>query len=98
MGALCQRDAGYRTVRTSNREKEFPRLLKAVLNELLKPGQPLMGHGWGVADYAVNAYLAYLPMFFTDLDSAPRVWAALPQATGLPQGHGRDHIFSRRFC
>ena len=54
----------------SNREKEFPRLM-AVLNELLKPGQPLMGHGWGVADCAVNAYLAYLPMFFPDLDLTP---------------------------
>ena len=54
----------------SNREKEFPRLM-AVLNELLSPGQPLMGNGWGVADCAVNAYLAYLPMFFPDLDLSP---------------------------
>ena len=54
----------------SNREKEFPRLM-GVLNGLLEGGQPLMGSGWGVADCAVNAYLAYLPMFFPDLDLSP---------------------------
>ena len=54
----------------SNREKEFPRLM-GVLNELLAPAQPLMGNGWGVADCAVHAYLAYLPMFFPDLDLSP---------------------------
>jgi glutathione S-transferase len=54
----------------SNREKEFPRLM-GVLNGLLEGGQPLMGSGWGVADCAVNAYLAYLPIFFPDLDLSP---------------------------
>ena len=29
------------------------------------------GSGWGVAGCAVNAYLAYLPMFFPDLDLSP---------------------------
>lgn len=54
----------------SNREKEFPRLM-GVLNRLLDGGKPLMGGSWGVADCAVNAYLAYLPMFFPDLDLSP---------------------------
>ena len=54
----------------SNREKEFPRLM-GVLNGLLDGGKPLMGSSWGVADCAVNAYLAYLPMFFPDLDLSP---------------------------
>ena len=54
----------------SNREKEFPRLM-GVLNGLLDGGKPLMGGSWGVADCAVNAYLAYLPMFFSDLDLSP---------------------------
>ena len=54
----------------SNREKEFPRLM-GVLNRLLDGGKPLMGGRWGVADCAVNAYLAYLPMFFPDLDLSP---------------------------
>ena len=42
-----------------------------VLNGLLDGGKPLMGSSWGVADCAVNAYLAYLPMFFPDLDLSP---------------------------
>ena len=54
----------------SNREKEFPRLM-GVLNGLLDGGKSLMGGSWGVADCAVNAYLAYLPMFFPDLDLSP---------------------------
>ena len=54
----------------SNREKEFPRLM-GVLNGLLDGGKPLMGGSWGVADCAVNAYLAYLPMFVPDLDLSP---------------------------
>ncbi|WP_413295952.1 glutathione S-transferase family protein [Synechococcus sp. MIT S9452] len=54
----------------TNREKEFPRLM-GVLNRLLDGGKPLMGGSWGVADCAVNAYLAYLPMFFPDLDLSP---------------------------
>ena len=54
----------------SNREKEFPRLM-GVLNGLLDGGKSLMGGSWGVADCAVNAYLAYLPLFFPDLDARP---------------------------
>ena len=54
----------------SSREKEFPRLM-GVLNGLLDGGKSLMGDSWGVADCAVNAYLAYLPMFFPDLDLTP---------------------------
>ena len=32
---------------------------------------PLMGGDWSVADCAVNAYLAYLPIFFPQIDLSP---------------------------
>jgi glutathione S-transferase len=54
----------------SNREREFPRLM-TVLDGLLASGQPLSGSAWGVADCAVNAYLAYLPIFFPQIDLSP---------------------------
>jgi glutathione S-transferase len=54
----------------SNREREFPRLME-VLDGLLSGGRPLIGTGWGVADCAVNAYLAYLPIFFPQIDLSP---------------------------
>ena len=54
----------------SNREREFPRLM-GVLNDLLEGGRPLIGTHWGVADCAVNAYLAYLPIFFPQIDLSP---------------------------
>ena len=53
----------------SNREREFPRLM-TVLNDQLAAG-PLMGGAWSVADCAVNAYLAYLPIFFPQIDLTP---------------------------
>ncbi|QNG30355.1 glutathione S-transferase family protein [Synechococcus sp. LTW-R] len=53
----------------SNREREFPRLME-VLDRKLVDG-PLMGGDWGVADCAVNAYLAYLPIFFPQIDLSP---------------------------
>ena len=53
----------------SNREREFPRLME-VLDRKLADG-PLMGGDWGVADCAVNAYLAYLPIFFPQIDLSP---------------------------
>ena len=53
----------------SNREREFPRLM-AVLDKRLAEG-PLMGDRWSVADCAVNAYLAYLPIFFPQIDLSP---------------------------
>ena len=69
----------------SNREKEFPRLM-GVLNGLLDGGKPLMGSSWGVADCAMNAYLAYLPMFFPDLDLSPypAVQANIAATQGRP--------------
>ena len=69
----------------SKREKEFPRLM-GVLNGLLGGGKPLMGSSWGVADCAVNAYLAYLPMFFPDLDlsSYPAVQATITSTQTRP--------------
>lgn len=54
----------------SNREREFPRLME-VLNEQLATAQPLVGEQWGAADCAVQAYLAYLPVFFPQLDLGP---------------------------
>ena len=53
----------------SNREREFPRLME-VLDGRLSQG-PLIGEQWGVADCAVNAYLAYLPIFFPQIDLSP---------------------------
>jgi glutathione S-transferase len=53
----------------SNREREFPRLME-VLDRKLGEG-PLMGGAWSVADCAVNAYLAYLPIFFPQIDLSP---------------------------
>jgi glutathione S-transferase len=54
----------------SNREREFPRLM-TVLDGLLEGGRPLIGERWGVADCAVHAYLAYLPIFFPQIDLGP---------------------------
>ncbi len=54
----------------SAREREFPRLM-ASLDGLLAGGRPLLGSSWGVADCAVNAHLAYLPVFFPQLDLSP---------------------------
>ena len=54
----------------SNRERDFPRLM-GVLNEQLDPDRPLVGRCWGAADCAVQAYLAYLPIFFPDIDLSP---------------------------
>ena len=53
----------------SNREREFPRLME-VLDGQLAAG-PLLGQSWSVADCAVNAYLAYLPIFFQQIDLSP---------------------------
>lgn len=53
----------------SNREREFPRLME-VLDAQLAQG-PLLGNTWSVADCAVNAYLAYLPIFFPQIDLSP---------------------------
>ena len=63
-----------------NREREFPRLM-GVLDGLLAGGHSLLADrgeaggwgdpGWGAADCAVQSYLAYLPVFFPDLDLTP---------------------------
>ncbi|MCP9915988.1 glutathione S-transferase family protein [Cyanobium sp. ATX 6F1] len=55
---------------TSNRETEFPRLM-GVLDRLLAAGTPLVGEAWGVADCALESHLAYLPVFFPQLDLSP---------------------------
>jgi glutathione S-transferase len=69
----------------SNREREFPRLM-GVLDGLLEGGRPLVGEQWGAADCAVQAYLAYLPIFFPqiDLEPWPGVQAAITRAQASP--------------
>jgi len=59
----------------ANRDKEFPRLM-GVLDGLLAGGRSLLAGAWGdpgwsVADCAINAYLAYLPIFFPQIDLSP---------------------------
>jgi len=59
----------------ANREREFPRLME-VLDGRLAGGRSLLAGpwenpSWTVADCAVNAYLAYLPIFFPQLDLGP---------------------------
>ncbi len=53
-----------------HREKEFPRLMKE-LDRQLETGQPLVGNIWGAADCAIQAYLAYLPLMFPQVDLTP---------------------------
>ena len=72
----------------ANREKEFPRLM-GVLDAQLAGGRSLMGGepgSWGVADCAVNAYLAYLPIFFPqlNLDPYPNVQATITATQQRP--------------
>jgi glutathione S-transferase len=69
----------------SNREREFPRLM-GVLDGLMEGGRPLVGESWGAADCAVQAYLAYLPIFFPqiDLEPWPGVRATIAAAQGCP--------------
>jgi glutathione S-transferase len=57
------------------REKEFPRLME-VLDPLLEGGRSLLAGprgdpGWGAADCAVQAHLAYLPIFAPQVDLSP---------------------------
>jgi glutathione S-transferase len=66
----------------SQRETEFPRLL-GVLNGLLVPGGSITGGEWGVADCAINAHLAYLPIFFPQIDLSP--WPAVEATIRLTQ-------------
>ncbi len=69
----------------SNREREFPRLMD-VLDGLLASDQPLVGERWGAADCAVQAYLAYLPIFFPQIGLAPwqGVQATIARAQANP--------------
>ncbi|MEB3322818.1 MAG: glutathione S-transferase [Synechococcaceae cyanobacterium] len=63
-----------------SREREFPRLM-GTLEVLLRPERSLLAAptdepgvedpAWGAADCAVQAYLAYLPVFFPQLDLTP---------------------------
>jgi glutathione S-transferase len=72
----------------AQRPEELGRLLQ-VLNGLLVPGQPLVAGtpgGWGAADCAVHAYLAYLPMFCptVDLSPYPQVQATIAASQARP--------------
>ena len=66
----------------SQRDTEFPRLL-GVLDRLLVPGGSLTGGSWGVADCAIHAHLAYLPIFFPQIDLTP--WPAVQATIQLTQ-------------
>ena len=66
----------------SQRETEFPRLLDQ-LEPLLVPGGSITGGDWGVADCAINAHLAYLPIFFPQIDLSP--WPAVEATIRLTQ-------------
>ena len=69
----------------SHREKEFPRFMKE-LDQQLGTDQPLVGNLWGAADCAIQAYLAYLPLFFphVDLDPYPSIQATIKAVVGRP--------------
>ena len=69
----------------SSREREFPRLMD-VLNRQLDPDRPLVGPCWGAADCAVQAYLAYLPIFFPEIDLSayPVVQAVIDRTRKQP--------------
>lgn len=59
----------------TSREKEFPRLME-VLDGLLAGGRSLLAGpwgdpGWGAADCAVQAHLAYLPILAPQVDLSP---------------------------
>lgn len=69
----------------SSREREFTRLM-AVLDHCLSSGEPLVGSSWGVADCVVQAHLAYLPVFFPELDLSayPTVMATIASTQQRP--------------
>ena len=83
----------------ANREREFPKLM-GVLDGLLAEGRSLLAGPWGnpnwtVADCAVNAYLAYLPIFFPqiELSTWPNVQATIAATQTRPayrRGMGLD--------
>lgn len=68
-----------------HREKEFPRLMKE-LDRQLETGQPLVGNIWGAADCAIQAYLAYLPLMFPqiDLSSYPSIRTTIKRVERRP--------------
>ena len=75
MDPVCQCHPGSGAVCACQPEREFPQLL-GVLDGLLAGGRSLLAGPWGdpawsVADCAVNAYLAYLPIFFPQIDLTP---------------------------
>jgi glutathione S-transferase len=66
------------------REKETPRLLNP-LNEILTKQPFLMGNEWNVADIAVGAILAYIPLMLKlDLSPYPAVLEYIKRLTERP--------------
>ena len=60
-----------------------------MLNRQLDPERLLVGDCWGAAEFAVQAYLSDLPLFFPELDLSPYpvIQAVLSAPTsGLPSG------------
>lgn len=73
---------GPAMVQHASRPEELARLLTA-LDPILAAGPHLLAGrwgdpGWGAADCVVQSYLAYLPLFCSDLDLAP--WSAVAAA------------------
>ncbi|OCQ91730.1 glutathione S-transferase [Oscillatoriales cyanobacterium USR001] len=67
-----------------NRERETPRLL-TPLNGMLEKCPFLMGDEFGVADVAVGAILAYIPIFLKlDLSAYPAILNYLKQLSERP--------------
>ena len=69
----------------SHREKEFPRLMKE-LDRQLETDDHLVGNVWGAADCTIQAYLAYLPLLFPqiDLDPYPSIQATIESVVRRP--------------
>ena len=73
----------------ASKPEELTRLLDALESQMGE-GSLLAGAwgdpGWGVADCAVQAYLAYIPMFCRDLDLAawPRLQACIAATAARP--------------
>jgi glutathione S-transferase len=81
---------GPAMLQSASRPEELQRLL-ATLEGVLAKGEHLLAGswgdpGWGAADCAMQAYLAYLPLFCADFDLSPypRVQALIAATAARP--------------
>ena len=63
--------------------QEFGNDAERALAQQWVPGGSITGGEWGVADCAINAHLAYLPIFFPQIDLSP--WPAVEATIRLTQ-------------